>query len=388
EFQYSEDNLLSGLGDVTDKVREFIKEKLSQIYRTVSTVWDGINDYFSNGSSDVGISVITAEENVQAYKPAFELMNEIATQAESAWESISTAYSTGSQELTGTNTTVSTALTDLNTSFSKTFTDIQTIASSVWDSIKTVLYDMSTEFKDFQTSAITGWENITNAFKQAKTQTTQEMTSMQSDFTSMLTSFTTDLSSIISTTTSGWDEVLSVLSTAHSGISSHAGGISDILSSMSGDFSSYMESIISAINSAVNSIVNAVNSVTNAEESIVTNVPRVSGAKQSSSGNYPIMTTDTEMILSKNEDNQYKRSTRGVKMVSRSLDNKEIQESNISNLSHNRDILLTKQEVKQSSYNIPPIIINNYGGINDNMDVDAIVDEMVRKLMKAVENMP
>ena len=199
----------------------------------------------------------------------------------------------------------------------------------------------------------------------------------------------------MSTTTSGWNSVLNAFSAAHSGISSHVGGISSALYSMSGAFSSSMGSIISsvnraaaAVNSAASSIASAVSRAASAAASMPTGVPRAMGVERVPYDNYPIMAHEGERLLTKNEANQYERSTRGVRMVSRAMGTGEIREDNTPILAHEGEKLLTKQEAKQSSGNMPPIIINNYGDINDKMDVDDIMDEMLRKLKKAVENMP
>lgn len=103
--------------------------------------------------------------------------------------------------------------------------------------------------------------------------------------------------------------------------------------------------------------------------------------------NYPIMAHEGEKLLTKNEANQYERSTRGVRMVSRAMGTGEIREDGTPIMAHEGEKLLTKQETKQTKENKPLEIRFENVTFTETADVDEIVKEMVRKLRKVQETM-
>ena len=103
--------------------------------------------------------------------------------------------------------------------------------------------------------------------------------------------------------------------------------------------------------------------------------------------NYPIMAHEGEKLLTKNEANQYERSTRGVRMVSRAMGTGEIREDGTPIMAHEGEKLLTKQETKQTKENRPLEIRFENVTFTETADVDEIVKEMVRKLRKVQETM-
>ena len=103
--------------------------------------------------------------------------------------------------------------------------------------------------------------------------------------------------------------------------------------------------------------------------------------------NYPIMAHEGEKLLTKNEANQYERSTRGVRMVSRAMGTGEIREDGTPIMAHEGEKLLTKQETKQTKENRPLEIRFENVTFTETADVDEIMEEMVRKLRKVQETM-
>ena len=98
--------------------------------------------------------------------------------------------------------------------------------------------------------------------------------------------------------------------------------------------------------------------------------------------NYPIMAHEGEKLLTKNEANQYERSTRGVRMVSRAMGTGEIREDGTPILAHEGEKLLTKQETKQTKENNDIVVNINDPVINNPADMDTLIEEFVRKLRK------
>ena len=155
----------------------------------------------------------------------------------------------------------------------------------------------------------------------------------------------------------------------------------------------FMGSIISsvnraaaAVNSAASSIASAVSRAASAAASMPTGVPRAMGVERVPYDNYPIMAHEGERLLTKNEANQYERSTRGVRMVSRAMGTGEIREDNTPILAHEGEKLLTKQEARKEDRKFEVNI--HIDKVEKEVDVDEIMDEMVRKLNKAIANMP
>lgn len=116
-------------------------------------------------------------------------------------------------------------------------------------------------------------------------------------------------------------------------------------------------------------------------------VSRAMGVDRVPYDNYPIMAHEGEKLLTKNEANQYERSTRGVRMVSRAMGTGEIREDGTPILAHEGEKLLTKQETKQTKENRPLEIRFENVTFTETADVDVIMEEMVRKLRKVQETM-
>ena len=87
--------------------------------------------------------------------------------------------------------------------------------------------------------------------------------------------------------------------------------------------------------------------------------------------------------------NQYERSTRGVRMVSRAMGTGEIREDNTPILAHEGEKLLTKQEAKKEDTR--KLVLEKLADtivVKDDRDLDEVVYELLLRLRKAQENMP
>ena len=95
----------------------------------------------------------------------------------------------------------------------------------------------------------------------------------------------------------------------------------------------------------------------------------------------------TDLSCTHCSTNQYERSTRGVRMVSRAMGTGEIREDGTPIMAHEGEKLLTKQETKQTKENRPLEIRFENVTFTETADVDVIMEEMVRKLRKVQETM-
>ena len=371
----------SGIVDIVTTIWDGItsafqigSEVIGTIVGGIGSAIGGIVDFFRGGADGIGSSAPVAQAGTQAYQSAFDQMSGYAPQVQGAWDTIDSAYISGSAAISSASATATSSVNTLKNAMSA----LGATASAAWAGIKT-------------------------SFTSGSTVLNSSMNSIKVGMTALNTHISSVLSSIRSIAASGWAAVISTFATAYSGLQGQIGAIKGACSSLSGAFSSMSGSI----RGACSSIIGAVNSMASACESAARRAASaVANAKASSNSvpgkamgmdrvpydNYLIRAHQGEKILTRNQADQYDKltGTRGMGTPpSRAMGTGIIHEDDTLINAHEGEKLLTANEARQQEKgNSSPIQVNNYfGDIHENADVDNMMNTIVIKLKKAMDNM-
>ena len=347
-------------------------EIIGTVVGGIGSAIGGIVDFFKGGSDEIGNSAPVAQAGTQAYQSAFDQMSNYAPQVQGAWDTIDAAYSSGSAAI---SSATSSALGSVN-SLRSAMSNLGSVATSAWEGIK---------------SSFTSGSAALNA----------SMNSVKTGMSTLQTHFNSTLNNIRSTVSSGWAAVIANFSSAHSSLQGQIGSIRSALNNLSSAFHSMSGSVRSAcssITSAANSMASACASAANRAAAAVRNakassssVPgRAMGVDRVPYNDYLIRAHEGEKLLTRNQADQYERltSTRGMGTPpSRAMGTGVIPEDNTLINAHEGEKLLTANEARQEKQGKPIQVNVSFGDVHETADVDEMMDIVVKKLEKAIDNL-
>lgn len=372
--------IFSGIVDIVTTVWDGIKSAFETGASIIGTVVGGIGDaisgivgFFKGGSEDIGSSAPMAQAGTQAYQSAFDQMSGYAPQVQGAWDTIDSAYTSGSSAISSASAS----------------------ATSSVNSLKSAMSALGS-------TATSAWEGIKASFTGGSAALTSAMNAVKTNVTALNTHMSSTMSAIRATASSGWAAVIAVFSSANSSLSGQIGSIranlnhlSSAFHSMAGSIRGACSSVVSAVNSMASACASAASraaSAVNSAKASSRSVPRAMGVDRVPYDNYLIRAHEGEKLLTRNQADQYERltSTRGVGAPpSRAMGTGIIPEDDTLINAHEGEKLLTANEARQEeSGGSGGIQVTNYfGDIHENADMDRIMTIMVHKLKAVMDNM-